>query len=162
MDFDISADHSVKIEESKKKDKYQYFAKELRKLWNMSVTVIPTVISVLGTILKGLESGLEELKIRGRFETIQTAALLRSTEKNPGDLWKLVVAQTPVKEHQLTLVWKICNNNNGFLALDIWWSKIKYHFGFQKCPDFFFFFIENFSYYFYDYFSEILLYITRF
>ena len=45
----------------------------------MKVTVIPIVIGALGTVPKGLVSGLDKLKIGGRIETIQSAALLRST-----------------------------------------------------------------------------------
>ena len=30
----------------------------------------------------------------------------QNTEKSPGDLRKVAVAQTPVKDHQLTLMWK--------------------------------------------------------
>ena len=43
----------------------------------MRVTVISVVIGALGTVPKGLESGLEELKIGERIETIQPTALLR-------------------------------------------------------------------------------------
>ena len=39
--------------------------------------MIPILIGALGTNLKGLVKGLEDLKIRGQMETIQTAALLR-------------------------------------------------------------------------------------
>ena len=49
---------------------------ENENLWDMKVTVIPTEIGALGTILKGLVNGLEYLEIRGRAETIQTTALL--------------------------------------------------------------------------------------
>ena len=45
--------------ESKKKDKYLDLASELKNLWNMKVTMIPIVISALGTITKGLVQGLE-------------------------------------------------------------------------------------------------------
>ena len=45
---------------------------------NLNVTVIPIVISALRTISRGLLQGLEDLDIRGRAETIQTTALLRS------------------------------------------------------------------------------------
>ena len=76
MDFAIPVDYRVKIKESEKSDKYLDLAWELRKLWNMKVMVIPTVIFMLGTVPKGLERGLEELKIRGHIDTIQTAALL--------------------------------------------------------------------------------------
>ena len=44
----------------------------------MKVTVIPIVIGVLGTVTERLVQELEELKMRGRVETTQTIALLRS------------------------------------------------------------------------------------
>ena len=46
-------------------------------VWNMKVTVILIVTGALGTIPKGLVRWLEELKIGGRAETIQTTAWLR-------------------------------------------------------------------------------------
>ena len=52
-------------------------ARELKKLWNMKVTVIIIMSGALGTVTKGLVHGLEDLEIRGRVETIQTTALLR-------------------------------------------------------------------------------------
>ena len=76
VDFAVPADHS-KIE-SEKKDKYLDLSRELKKLWNMKVTFILIVFGALGTVTKGLIKGLEELEIRGRVETIQTTALLRS------------------------------------------------------------------------------------
>ena len=66
------------IKESEKKDKYLDLARELKKLWNMKVTIAPIVIGGLGTITKGLLKGLEDLEIGGRTETIQTTALLRT------------------------------------------------------------------------------------
>ena len=43
---------------------------------------IPIVIGALGTVTKGLIKGLKDLEIRGRAETIQTTALLRSGEES--------------------------------------------------------------------------------
>ena len=57
---------------------YLDLARELRRLWNMTVTVIPIIIGALGTVPKRLERGLEELEIGGRIDTIQTTAMLRS------------------------------------------------------------------------------------
>ena len=54
------------------KDKYLDLARELEKLWNMKVTIIP-----IGTIIKGLLKEVEDLEVGGRMETIQTTALLR-------------------------------------------------------------------------------------
>ena len=53
-------------------------AKELKKQWNMKVTIIPIVIGAFGTVTKGLLRGLEDLEIRGRVETITTTTLLRT------------------------------------------------------------------------------------
>ena len=72
----------------------------------MKVTIVPVVIGALGTVTKGLLKGLEDLEIGGQVETIQTAALRRTAriETSPGDLRRLAVTQTPVKNHQLTLM----------------------------------------------------------
>ena len=59
---------------SEKVDKYMDI---VTKLWNKTLTMIPTVVDALGTIHKGLEKRLVEQKIRTRIETIQTTALLR-------------------------------------------------------------------------------------
>ena len=76
----------------------------------MLVTIIPIVIGAFGTVSKGLLKGLEDLEVGGQMETIQTIILLRNvqnTEKSPVDLRRLAVPQTLVKDHQLTLMWKI-------------------------------------------------------
>ena len=55
----------------------------------MKVMVTLIVIGVLGTILKGLEKGMEKLEIRGRIKAIQIIC--------PGDLKKLAFTQTREK-----------------------------------------------------------------
>ena len=52
--FAVPVGHIVKIEESEKRDKYLDLAQELKKIWNMKVTVILIVTGVIGTIPKGL------------------------------------------------------------------------------------------------------------
>ena len=75
MYFAVPVDHRLNLKEC---DKYLDLARELKKLQNMKVTIIPIVISALGTVTKGLVQGQEVLKITGQVETIQTTALLRS------------------------------------------------------------------------------------
>ena len=65
----------MKIKECEKRDKYLDLIKELRKLWNMRVTVVPIAHR---TVLKGLKRGHEVLEIGGRIETILATALFRS------------------------------------------------------------------------------------
>ena len=44
VDFAVPADHRIKLKECEKKDKYLDLARELKKLWNMKVTIVPIVI----------------------------------------------------------------------------------------------------------------------
>ena len=117
MDFAVPADHRVKLKESEKKDKYLNIARELKKLWNIKVTVIPILIDALGPVTRVLVPGPEDLEIRERVETIvgnrktsrdhpnyRIIKIGLNTEKSPGDLRRLAVTQTPVRKHRLTLV----------------------------------------------------------
>ena len=79
MDSAVPEDLREKSKECKKRYKYLDLAKELKKLWNMKVTIISIVIGVLGAIAKRFVQKLGELVIRGRVETTQTTALLRSS-----------------------------------------------------------------------------------
>ncbi len=47
MDFSVPADHRMKLKECEKKDKYLDLAKELKKLWNMKVTIITITIIII-------------------------------------------------------------------------------------------------------------------
>ena len=78
VDFAVPADHRIKLEECEERNKYLDLTRELKKLWNMQVTIIPIVIVAFGTVTKGLIKGLEDLEVGGRVETIQTTALLRT------------------------------------------------------------------------------------
>ena len=76
----------------------------------MQVTIIPIVIGAFGTVTKWLLKGLEDLEVGGRVETIQNDSIIengQNTKKRPGDLKRLAVTQTPVKNHRLTLMWKV-------------------------------------------------------
>ena len=76
VDFHVRADNRVELKESKESDKYQDLATELKqktnkhktnqkknqkekqkKLWNMKVTVMPTVIRELGIVTKRISTG---------------------------------------------------------------------------------------------------------
>ena len=101
VDFAVPADHTINLKECEKKDKYLDIARELKKLWNMNVTIVPIVIGTLGTITKGLLKGMEDLEVGGRADTIQMTALLRTARilrrvlETWGDLslkhqWKII------------------------------------------------------------------------
>ena len=99
VDFAVLADHWIKLKKCEKKDKYLDLTRELKKLWNMQVTIIPIVIGAFGTVTKGLLMGQGDLEVVGRVETIQTTALLRTARilETWGDLlslklqWKIII-----------------------------------------------------------------------
>ena len=67
------------------------FGENYENLWNMKVTVEAIVIGALGTIPRGLVKGLDDVKILGRVETIQTtilklANILRRVLETSGNL----------------------------------------------------------------------------
>ena len=103
MDFAVPADHRIKLKECEKKDKYLDLARELKKLWNMKVIIIPIVIGAFGTVTKGL------LGTCGDHPNYYIIEKSQNTEKSPGDLKRLAVTQTPVKNYQLTLMRKNSN-----------------------------------------------------
>ena len=78
VDFAVPADHKIKLKECEMKDRSLDLARELKKLWNMQVTIIPIVIGASGRVTKRLLKGLEELEVGGRVETFQRTTLLRT------------------------------------------------------------------------------------
>ena len=71
------------------------------------MTIIPIVIGTFGTVTKGLLKGLEDLEVGGRVETIQNYRIIengQNTEKSPEDLRRLAITQSPVKDHQMSLM----------------------------------------------------------
>ena len=67
VDFAVPADHRIKLKECEKKDKYLNLARELKKLWNMKVAIIPIVTGAFSTVPKELLKGLEDLEVSRHF-----------------------------------------------------------------------------------------------
>ena len=103
VDFAVPAEHRIKLKECEKRDKYLDLARELKKLWNIQVTIILIVIGSFGTVTKGLLKGLERLgswRASGDHTNYYIIENGQNTEKSPGGLRRLAVTQTPVKDHQ--------------------------------------------------------------
>ena len=66
VDFAVPANPRIKLKECEKKYKYLDLAGEMKKLWNMKVTIIPIVIGAFETVTKGLLKELEHLGVGGR------------------------------------------------------------------------------------------------
>ena len=113
VDYAVPADHRINLKECEKKVKYLDLASELKKLWNMKVTIVPIVIGAFGTITKRFKSsrlfnkkpgGLESWRTGGDYPNDSIAENGQNTEESPGDLSRLAVTHTPVKNYQLTLM----------------------------------------------------------
>ena len=72
-------------------------------------------VYALGTVTKGLikgTGGLGNKRTNGDHQNYCIIEIGQNTEKSPGNLRRLVVAQTSVKDHKLTLSSSNNNNNN--------------------------------------------------
>ena len=106
VDFAVPADHRINLKECEKKGKYLDLARELKKLWNMKVTIVPIVIRAFGTITKGLLKGFGSWLTGRDYPNDSIDENGQNPETSAGDLRRLAVTQTPVKNHQLTLMGK--------------------------------------------------------
>ena len=107
MDFFVPVDHRIKLKECEKRDEYLDLARELSTMehegdgdtncnwcsW-YSHWRIGTKTGGLGNNGTGGDCP--------NYSIVE----IRQNTKNPGDLRRLVVTQTQMKTHQLTLVWK--------------------------------------------------------
>ena len=78
IDFAIPYESRVNSKEVEKIEKYQDLAREIKKLWDMRVTVIPIVIGTLGTTPKKLKKRLKDIGIETKVTELQKAVILHS------------------------------------------------------------------------------------
>ena len=100
MDFTVPADNRIKLKESEKKDKYLDPARELKKIWNMKVTILTNrdwCFWYSNKMIIKRTGGLGSWKTSGDHPNYNIIGNGQNTEK-------LAVTQTPVKNHQLKLM----------------------------------------------------------
>ena len=105
--FAVPVDHRINLKECEKKDKYLDLARELKKMWNMKVTIVPIVICASGTIRHG---GLGSWQTGRDYPNDSIAEKSQNPKTSPGDLRRFAVTQTSVKNPQLMLMWKTLIN----------------------------------------------------
>ena len=68
----------VRIEEKEKEkiEKYQDLTKELQKIWNVGVNIIPLVVGSVGVILKQFRNRLKNTSIAVEIGQVQKTVLL--------------------------------------------------------------------------------------
>ena len=78
-DFAIPYDTRVDDKEVEKIEKYLDLARELKKVWNMKVTVVPLVVGALGTPAKALEKRLKTIGIETKITELQKAIMIHTS-----------------------------------------------------------------------------------
>ena len=76
LDFAVPGDSRIEEKKKEKIEKYQDLGKELRKIYNMRVKIIPLVVGSLGTIPRQFGNRLKEPGITTEIEQVQKTILL--------------------------------------------------------------------------------------
>ena len=90
----VQADYTVKINENENRDKYLDLARELKKLWNMKVTLLPIVVKALRSKRGRIVGNRGTSRDHSNNRIVKIA---QNTEMSPGNVRRLADTQTPVK-----------------------------------------------------------------
>ena len=77
IDFAVPEDSRIEEQEKDKIEKYQDLGRELQKIWNVKVKIIPLVVSSLGAIPKQLVNRLKQIGIKAGTAQNQKTVFLR-------------------------------------------------------------------------------------
>ena len=78
-DFALPEDSRIEEKEKDKIEKYQDLRRELQKIWNVKVKIIPLVVGSLGAIPKQFGIRLKQIGITVRTAQVQKTVLLGTT-----------------------------------------------------------------------------------
>ena len=76
IDFAVPGDSRIEEKEKDKTEKYQELGRELQKIWNVKVKIIPLVVGSLGAIPKQFGNRLKQIGITARTAQFQKTVLL--------------------------------------------------------------------------------------
>ena len=76
IDFAVPGDSRIEEKEKDKIEKYQDLGRELQKIWNVKVKIIPLVVGSLGAIPKQFGNRLKQIGITAGRAQVQKTVLL--------------------------------------------------------------------------------------
>ena len=76
IDFAVPGDSRIKEKEKEKIEKYQDLRRELQKIWNVRVKIIPLVVGSLGAIPKQFGNRLKEIGVTAEIGQVLKTVLL--------------------------------------------------------------------------------------
>ena len=78
IDFAVPGDSTIEEKEKDKIEKYQDLGRELQKIWNVKVNIIPLIVGSLGIIYKQFSNRLKQIGIRAGTAQVQKVVLLET------------------------------------------------------------------------------------
>ena len=78
IDFAVPEDSRIVEKKKYKIEKYQELGRELEKIYNVKVMVMPLVVGFLGDILKQFGNRLKQIGIMARTAQVQNTVLLET------------------------------------------------------------------------------------
>ena len=79
IDFAVTGDSRIEEKEKDKIEKHQDLGRELQKIWNVKVKIIPLVVGSLGAIPKQFGNRLKQIGITAGTAQVQKTVLLGTT-----------------------------------------------------------------------------------
>ena len=79
IDFAVPEDSRIEEKEKDKMENYQDLRRELQKIWNVKVKIIPLVVGSLGAIPKQFGNRLKQIGITAGTAQVQKTVLLGTT-----------------------------------------------------------------------------------
>ena len=76
INFAVAGDSSIEEKEKYKTEKYQDLGRELQKIWNVKVKIIPLVVGPLGVIPNQFDNMLKQIGITARMAQVQKTVLI--------------------------------------------------------------------------------------
>ena len=76
IDFAVPGDSRIEEKEKDKIEKYQELGRELQKIWNVKMKIIPVVVGSLGAISKQFDNRLKQIGIAVETAQVQKTVLL--------------------------------------------------------------------------------------
>ena len=80
IDFSVPFDGNVLIKEAEKHTHYGPLAGEIRRMYGVTVTIVPVVVGVLGAVGEGVVKAMEELGIPDVVDGLQISAIIGTTK----------------------------------------------------------------------------------
>ena len=78
-DFAVPGNSRIEEKDNDKIEKYQGFGRELQKIWNLKVKIIPLAVGSLGAIPKQFGNRLKQIGITAGTAQVQKTVLLGTT-----------------------------------------------------------------------------------